>query len=210
MKDILIVGSGGFAKEVGFLIDGINKNNPEWNILGFVDSNVGENNGKYKIVHDDAWLLGLDGEIHVVISVGVPELRKRLADKFMTNVKIKYPNLIHPNSVGDWSNSKMGKGNIVCAGNQFTTDIEIGNFNVFNLSGTVGHDTRIGDFNVINPSVNISGGIEMGNEILVGTGAQILQYITIESGSIIGAGAVVTKNITEKGVYAGIPARRIK
>ena len=68
--------------------------------------------------------------------------------------------------VGDWEQIKIGEGNIICAGNIFTTDIEIGSFNVFNLDCTVGHDTVIGSYNIINPSVNISGGVKITKEIL--------------------------------------------
>ncbi len=36
MKDIVILGSGGFAKEVAFLIEEINRSSITWNILGFI------------------------------------------------------------------------------------------------------------------------------------------------------------------------------
>ena len=39
MKEIVIVGAGGLAKEVAFLIDQINHQKKQWNILGFIDSN---------------------------------------------------------------------------------------------------------------------------------------------------------------------------
>lgn len=39
MKDIVIIGAGGFGREVAWLIDDINKNEPTWNLLGYVDDN---------------------------------------------------------------------------------------------------------------------------------------------------------------------------
>ena len=39
MKDIVIIGAGGFGREVAWLIEDINKVNNEWNIVGFVDDN---------------------------------------------------------------------------------------------------------------------------------------------------------------------------
>lgn len=39
MKDIVIIGAGGFGREVVELIDDINLRNPTWNIIGFVDDN---------------------------------------------------------------------------------------------------------------------------------------------------------------------------
>jgi len=209
MKDIVIIGSGGFAKEVAFLIDEINRNKKEWNLLGFIDEKTGEYNGKYKIINNDSWLEKIDEEIFIVFGIGNPALIKKLFSKFNKNLNIKFPNLIHPNVIGDWERIKIGVGNIICAGNIFTTDIKIGSFNIFNLSCTIGHDSEIGSFNVINPTVNISGGVKLHDEILIGTGAQVLQYVEIVDNTTIGAGAVVVKSIVESGVYIGAPAKKL-
>lgn len=48
----------------------------------------------------------------------------------------------------------------------------------------------------------------IGNHVSIGSNATILP-VTICDHAVIGAGAVVTKNITEPGVYAGNPARKI-
>jgi acetyltransferase-like isoleucine patch superfamily enzyme len=49
----------------------------------------------------------------------------------------------------------------------------------------------------------------IGNGVSIGSNATILP-VKICDGAVVGAGAVVTKDITEKGVYAGNPARKIK
>lgn len=210
MKKIVIVGSGGFAKEVAFLIDEINRRSNEWEILGYINENIGELNGKYKVVNNDDWLEKTDSEIYVAYGLGNPGLVKKLVSRFKKNTNLIYPTLIHPNVVGDWERIKFGEGNIICAGNIFTTDITVGSFNIINLDCTIGHDVIIGSYNTINPSVNISGGASLSNEILLGTGAQILQYKSISEKVILGAGAVVTKDLADSGVYVGSPAKKIK
>ena len=40
MKDIVIIGCGGFGREVAWLIEEINNVNQEWNILGFIDDDT--------------------------------------------------------------------------------------------------------------------------------------------------------------------------
>lgn len=49
----------------------------------------------------------------------------------------------------------------------------------------------------------------IGNHVSIGSGAAILP-VKIVDGVVIGAGAVVTKDITEKGIYAGNPAKKIR
>lgn len=207
MKNIVIIGAGGFAKEVALLIDDINKANTIWDILGYIDEKVGDFNGKYPIVGNDDWLLNYNEEIYVVFGIGSPQLTKKLVAKFSINPNIKYPNLIHPNAIGDWERIELGKGNIICASNTFTTDIQIGNFNIFNLDCTLGHDSIIGDCNVFNPSVNMSGGFAIGSFCLIGTGVTILQYISIADNIIVGAASLITKNLELKGTYIGSPAK---
>ena len=39
MDDIVIIGSGGLAKEIAEYIDSINESNPIWNLLGYSTNN---------------------------------------------------------------------------------------------------------------------------------------------------------------------------
>ena len=50
---------------------------------------------------------------------------------------------------------------------------------------------------------------QIGNHVSIGSNATILP-VTICDHVVIGAGAVVTRNITEPGVYAGNPARKLR
>jgi len=52
-------------------------------------------------------------------------------------------------------------------------------------------------------------GTTVGNNVSIGSNATLLP-VTICDHVVIGAGAVVTKDISESGVYAGNPARRIR
>jgi acetyltransferase-like isoleucine patch superfamily enzyme len=49
----------------------------------------------------------------------------------------------------------------------------------------------------------------LGNHVSVGSNVTLLP-VTICDHVVIGAGAVVTKDITEPGIYAGNPARRLR
>ena len=41
MKDLIIVGAGGFGREVVWLVERINQSQPTWKVLGFVDDAEG-------------------------------------------------------------------------------------------------------------------------------------------------------------------------
>ena len=68
----------------------------------------------------------------------------------------------------------------------------------------VGNDVSIGH------GANVHGCI-IGNDVIIGMGAIVMDNTIVPDGTIIAAGAVVTANQTlEPGVWAGIPARKIK
>ena len=47
------------------------------------------------------------------------------------------------------------------------------------------------------------------DNVVIGSGAQILGPITVGKNSLIGSNSVVTKNVPEKSVMAGIPAKKV-
>ena len=208
MQDIVIFGSGGLAREVAFLIEQINAAAPQWNLLGFVEpelDRVGLQVGKYRVYCSEEELA--DKKLAAAIGIGTPAVIHKIASRFADSPNISFPNLIHPSVIRDEPRVTLGRGNILCAGSIFTTDIEIGSFNFFNLNCTYGHDVRIADGCVFNPGINMSGGVEMGSRCLIGTGATILQYLKIGDEVTVGAGSVVTKDVPAGTTVVGVPAK---
>lgn len=55
-----------------------------------------------------------------------------------------------------------------------------------------------------------SGDVVVEDGCWLGGNVTVLPGVTIKKGCIVGAGAVVTKDTEPDGLYAGIPAKRIK
>ena len=68
----------------------------------------------------------------------------------------------------------------------------------------VGNDVSVGHNAIIHGAV-------IGNDVLVGMGAVVMDNAVVPEGTIIAAGAVVLANtILEPGIWAGVPARKVK
>jgi carbonic anhydrase/acetyltransferase-like protein (isoleucine patch superfamily) len=68
----------------------------------------------------------------------------------------------------------------------------------------IGDDVSIGHNAIIH-------GAKVGNNVLIGMGAILMDNAVIPDNTIIAAGAVVLSNaILEPGVYAGLPAKKVK
>lgn len=205
MKDIVIVGMGGFAREAKWIIDRINEVTQIWNFLGYID----KLSDKIGVIGDDEYIINMRSSLAVILAIGNPKIRKQLYMKYRKNKMITFPNLIDP-SVKMSEMVCIGEGNIICAENILTVDIRMGCFNIINLGCTVGHDVRIGNFNTVNPGTNISGNVILNDFIEIGTGTKIVQGVSIERGVITGAGSVIISDIPAETTVVGVPARILK
>ncbi|MDY0235320.1 MAG: acetyltransferase [Gudongella sp.] len=209
MKDIVIIGAGGFGREVAWLIEDINSLNNEWDIVGFVDDNKtlhGTEINGYKVVGNVEWLRGQ--ELYVVNAIGDPIIKKNVMKK-LSGSKNTYPVLIHPSVIYS-DKVTFGEGSIICAGNIITVNIEVGKHVIINLDCTIGHDAILGDYTTVLPSVNISGFVEMEECVSIGTGSAIIQGVSVGKNTVIGAGAVVVKDLPSNCTAVGSPAKPIK
>ena len=211
MKNIVIIGAGGFGREVKIIIDDINKVNSEYNFLGFYDDNINKDimvNG-FPILGTINDLNNLKEETFVAFGIGEPKTKMNLVN-LLNNKNLQFPTLIHPSSIISNDEVYIGKGTIICAGTIITCNIQIQDFVTINLMCTVGHDTLIKEYCSFMPSVNISGEVEVQECVYVGTGAKIINRLQIGKNTIVGAGAVVSKSLPENCTAVGIPAKPIK
>lgn len=212
MKDLYIFGAGGFGREVAWLVDRINKVNPTWNLLGFIDGN----DSIQDQVFNGYPVLGKENDIlkykdaYCVVAVGASKTREKIVNKLKgINPNIKFGTLVDP-SVEMSEYVEIGEGSIICAHTIATVNITIGRHVIINLDCTIGHDAILHDFVTLYPSVNVSGMTSIGHAVELGTGMQIIQGKQVGDYSIVGAGSVVINDIIEKCTAVGIPAKPIK
>ena len=211
MKKIVIIGAGGFGREIKIIIDDINKKSLEYDFLGFFDDNIekGKLVNGFPILGTIQDLNSINEDTSVAFGIGEPKTKKNLI-KELINKKLQFPTLIHPSCIISNDEVHIGKGTILCAGNIITCNIRIEDFVTINLMCTVGHDTHINNYCSFMPSVNISGEVIIHENVYVGTGAKIINRLAIGKNTIVGAGAVVSKSLPENCTAVGIPAKPIK
>lgn len=189
MKEKILIGAGGFAREI--MAD---LGHP---VKCFVDD-MYWTESLYKISD-------IDPEHHkVLVAIGDPIERKKIIDKLPKNVE--FWNHISSRAIILDSLQSFGNGSIICAGSVITTNVHIGNHVQVNNNSTIGHDCIISDYVTISPGVNISGNVVIQENVYVGTNASIRDRINIESGVIIGMGGAVIRDLDSPGIYTGIPA----
>lgn len=211
MKKIIIIGVGGFGREIKMLIDQINAVTKKYEIIGFYDDtdNPQPSYNGVNYLGKIADLNLVSETTAVAMGIGTPLVKKKILER-LTNPLLIFPSLIHPSVIIGADAVKIGDGTIICAGCILTCTIEIGKFVTLNLCCTVGHDTQIGDFASFMPAVNISGEVIIEDSVYVGTGAKIINQLQIGKNTIVGSGAVVSKTLPPNCTAVGIPAKPIK
>ncbi len=74
---------------------------------------------------------------------------------------------------------------------------------------TIGHNSIIGQNVVFATGAVLGGSVKIGSNSWIGLNSTIKNGVSICERVVIGAGAIVVKDITESGIYAGNPARKI-
>jgi len=212
LKKLVIIGAGGFAREVAWLVEEINNKNKQWDLAGFIDEDK-KNHGKLingiPVLGDFNFFKGgFKDPIYAVCAVGDPVSKMALVKK-AEECGFTFVNLIHP-SVTLSKHVKLGTGNIICAGSILTINIDIGNHVCISPGCGIGHDVEIGNYSTILWHVNLSGNVNVGSGCLIGTKTVIIQGVTIGEWSTIGAGAVVVRDIPPYCTAVGVPAKPIK
>lgn len=209
MPDVVVVGTGGLAREIACLVRTLHAQG----ICGAFRGYVGEGPEEVRMPYgpvlgtDTSFLETLSGSdaVDVAIGVGYPGARRKIAERYGKHPSVSFPNFIHP-SVEFADETPLGVGNVFFSGGYVSCQVRIGSFNFFNWKVTLGHDVAVGNACVVNPGAHVSGFVELGDTCLIGSGAVIVERNRIGSGVSIGAGAVVTKDILEPGTYVGVPA----
>lgn len=217
MKDLYIIGAGGFTMEVLFLIDRFYKN--KWKNIYIIDDNSDKIGSKirnvYVISNVNDFIIKCKNEVNierdVLIVINNPRVRKNIVDLLLEGkIKINFPNLIDGTLIFDEEYSKMGKGNIIMDFVGITGNVNIGDFNIFGARSGIGHDSTIGNFNTFSPRVSISGNVKIGNCNAFGLNSAILQNKSIGDNNDIWSYTMILKNIKNNCTYFGMPAKKIQ
>ena len=212
MKEIVIIGAGDFGKEVAWLIEEINKQNPKYIILGYLDDDeqkIGQELNGYKVLGNIDYLLELNKNHHAcaVIAMQDGDIRKKIVEKFPGFDD--WETLVHP-SVSISDTSSLGCGCVICASTNISVNTVIGKHCLLNISVTMGHDCVIGDYVSIMSGSCVCGHVQVDDGAYLATNSTVVPGKIVGDHAKVGAGSVVIRNVKNNTTVMGVPAKVIR
>lgn len=208
MKDLIIVGAGGFGREAYGLAKRINKENLQWNIKGFINDIPDALDG----IKIDIGIIGtikdwIPSENEVfVLGIASPEGKEKVSN-LLKSKGAKFISLIHPTAiVGDYV--ELGEGCVISGGSSIGSCAKIGNF-VHIAASMVGQDAEIGDFSTTTGFANITNA-KLGKKVFVGSHAVIMNKLKVGDGAFVCAGSIVFSNVKPGMKVFGCPAKKFR
>lgn len=208
MKRLIIIGAGGFGREILEWARACPAYRREWEIGGFLDdrADVLESYGDV-----GAPMLGntLDYEPArgdcFVIAMGKPLLRALMRERFASR-GAEFTRVIHEScQIGP--RVHLDPGVVLCPGVRLTCDIRIGANTAININTAVGHDAIIGRDCQISSFCDITGYTQIGDQVLLGSRVSLIPGMRVGDRTVVGAGSVVVTPVDSDITVFGNPAR---
>ena len=202
MKDLIIVGAGGFGREAYYLAKSLGK----WNIKGFIDDK--EIDMTEKKIFDTKWIGTIRDWIpseNEVFAMGIASPKtKEIVAGILKSKGAKFETMVN-RGVYIHPTATIGEGSIITMG-VIGDCAKIGNF--VHIAGShVGQDSIIGDYTTSTLHVNTVTS-KIGKRCFLGSQSVILADIGDDVN--VCAGSIVFKKLKDGTTVMGNPAKKIE
>jgi sugar O-acyltransferase (sialic acid O-acetyltransferase NeuD family) len=206
MKRVLILGAGGFGRELYHWLLQHPDSGRAWEVAGFLDDRPDALAGfdfPVGIVSAvKAYTPGADDLL--VCAIGQPKVKRPLCEELRRR-GARFLTFVHP-SVVLGGRVELGEGVVLCPGVVITSCIRLDDLVMVNCCSSVGHDVRIGAYSTLCGHCDITGNCVLGESVFVGSGASLIPGVQVGDAAVVGAGSVVIRAVRAGASVFGNPA----
>lgn len=211
-KKIVLIGAGGFGKEVAVMIEEINMKKKRFELLGFLDDSPKFNkdsdiNG-YPWIGPTSWILDHKDDVVCTCTISDTATKARI-QRELTQQGVRFQTIMAVSS-GVARTSEIGPGSVLYWNVGVSVNCKVGAGVLLNDGVKLGHDVVIGDYASVFPGTGISGGTVVEEGASIGGHAFIVPCRKIGAYAHVAAGSIVFSNVRAGTTVLGNPAKRMK
>ena len=208
MKDMIIVGAGGFGRELLQWIKDINKIEHKWTIKGFIDDDLNALEGKecdYSVIGKiSEWIPSENEEF--ALAIASPRTKEIVVNKLKERGAV-FADIIHPRAeVCEFS--EHGEGIVMYPCASLNPNSKVGSF-VTILSSGIPHDAVVEDYATISSFCGLTRGVHIGKRAYLADHVCVLPEKSIGDDAYVGMGSVVIRSVGAGKKVFGNPAKAI-
>ena len=209
-RRLVIIGAGGFGREVHAWATQSEAHGRDWEIKGFIDDNVdalSERPSPGRIIGRLSDYLPKAEDVFVC-AIGIPSIKRKCSEMISARGG-EFVNIVH-RTVVLAHEVRLGRGVIVCPYVVLSANVTLGDGVGVNSHSSVDHDATVGAWSQVNCHCDLTGAVVIEEEVFLGSHASVLPGVRVGRGAIIGAGAVVFKDVSPGVTVTGAPARPLR
>jgi sugar O-acyltransferase (sialic acid O-acetyltransferase NeuD family) len=207
-EDIILVGGGGHCKSVIDVAESAG-----YSILGILErpEEVGKEIFGYPILGTDDDMAQYADKAFFLVTVGQiksPSLRIKL-HQMIESANGQLATVVSPTAHVS-KHAIIDAGTVVMHHAVVNAGAQIGKSCIINTFANVEHDVVVGNYCHLSTGSIVNGNAHLGEGIFIGSQSVVNQGVCIGNHIVVASSSLVNENLTEEGVYAGVPVRKVK
>lgn len=209
MRHLIIVGAGGFGREMyGAALESVGCG-VDFDVKGFLDAKPDALDGfdGYPAIVGSPDSYEPEADDVFVAALGDIAARRRCVEA-LEKKGARFVAIVHKTAtIGP--NVAIGEGSFIAPHVSITADVAVGrHVSVFH-SSSIGHDSRLGDFSHVYAQCSIGGSVTVGEGVSVYPGSVVVPRRKIGANAVVGAGSAVFLDVDPGVTVLGNPAAPI-
>lgn len=206
--DLIIVGAGGFGREIRQLIPA---SFPDGSMVvkGFLSSNPRDLDG-YDVsepVLDDPMQYQPAENDRFLLAIGDVASRRRVVESLRSR-GAKFVSLVHPTAYVD-PGAKYGEGCVLYPFSTLMNAARLGDFVSLSIYASAGHDSQIGDYCNLSPYATLNGFSVLESDVFMGTHSSVAPRRRVGEGSKISSNSSVAHDVAPRTLVFGVPGKHV-